>query len=78
MRADNAPKQFKFMGKVTDKISRVYKFVNWGTEFHHFLDVVAELKESGFMKDGRLPRFFSETRFVNCHWVFKLFCLQRL
>ena len=62
MRDDKAPKEFDFLSEITEIISRVYRFVNMGKEFHHFLDVCAELKESGFLKDGRLPRFFSNTR----------------
>ena len=63
-------KEYAFLNKITDIISRAYRLVNFGKEFHHFFDVIAELNKK--LEEAKLqlvayrpPRFFSATRFAN-------------
>jgi hypothetical protein len=62
MREPSAGPDFDFLQKITDIISAVYTFFNYGQEFHHFLNVAKELAANGLDINHKLPRFFSVTR----------------
>lgn len=73
MRAD---KKFTFLLDIIDDISSVYTFFNLGQEFHHFISVARELREAGVDIVAKLPRFFSDTRWIFLYiLMFKIVCL---
>ena len=65
MRAPGAGPKFKFLEEINDIISSVNNFFNLGMEFARFLEVAKELAAGGLDIKGKIPRFFSDTRFPN-------------
>ena len=65
MRAPGAGENFKFLQEINEVISNLNSFFNMGMEHHRFLEIVKELAEGGIDIKGKVPRFFSDTRFAN-------------
>ena len=65
MRAPGAGPQFKFLHEINDLVTSINNFFNMGTEFSRLMEAVKELADGGLDIKGKLPRFFSDTRFAN-------------
>ena len=65
MRAPGAGPQFKFLHDINDLVTSINLFFNMGMEFSRLMEIVKDLAEGGLDIKGKLPRFFSDTRFPN-------------
>ena len=55
----------EFINKITEVISEVFNFVNFGQEFENFFNSFKKLQLLGAVDTFLLPKFFSDTRFAN-------------
>ena len=69
--------KFSWLNDATKVITSAFKFINWGQEFEHFLEIADHLESDESFTDAiykTFPCFFSETRFANhCARVYKAF-----